>query len=272
MVLEGAEVERLVTRAEVGGEQVAVGAPAGQGAVGADPGVGAPQPHQAGGEVGLLAHPGHQGADLPGVGPEVLDVGVAQAGAPGQVELGERHRQHRATRGRDVVDDRGLGSLGQAHHQPGEHGHTGPGEHLLDPDRLVEHHPAGHAHHQRIGREGVVQQREDVGARPGHRAQAGHLLAQRGRRRDHHPLGRPPGGHPPPRPAVPRCPGGRRPAGGGQQHAMPCGMLAQGLGLHTAQFEVVGSDRRALGAQILGQDLANFAVADQGNLHRHQSM
>ena len=39
MVLEGAEVERLVALAEVGGEQVAGGAPADEAAVGAQAGV-----------------------------------------------------------------------------------------------------------------------------------------------------------------------------------------------------------------------------------------
>ena len=57
VVLEGAEVERLVALAEVGGEQVAGRAPADQAAVGADAGVVAAECRLADEEGGLLADP-----------------------------------------------------------------------------------------------------------------------------------------------------------------------------------------------------------------------
>ena len=195
VVLEGAEVEGLVALAEVGGQQLATRAASRHGAIGADARVAAAQPHQPGLEVCLLADPGHQRAELPPGGAELLDVEVAEPGAAADVELGERHRQHRVgTRG-DVVHDRGLGALGQEDHQPGEDGRAGGGDVVGDQDRRVEADTAGYRDDDRVQGEGVVERGEHVGpaARDGAEAGGG-LLVQGGGGGHHHapscPLGR----------------------------------------------------------------------------------
>ena len=59
---------------------------------------------------------------------ELLHVEVAEAAAPADVELGERHRQDGVVGpDDDVVDHGGLGALAHPHHQAGEHGDAGAG-------------------------------------------------------------------------------------------------------------------------------------------------
>jgi hypothetical protein len=53
---------------------------------------------------------------------------------------------------------------------------------------------------------------------------------------------------------------------------VPRGVFAQRLAIGAIELEVVGADGNTLGAQVLGQDAADFAVADECDLHAHQSM
>ena len=90
MVLERAEVERLVGLAEVDGAQVAGGAPAHQAAVGAQAGVVAAEARRwSMRRVASAPTRRDLQAELPGGQAELLDRDVADAGGPADVDLGD---------------------------------------------------------------------------------------------------------------------------------------------------------------------------------------
>ena len=136
MVLERAEVERLVAVAVVHGEQVAVGAAAGEPAVGAKAAVAGAHGSDASDEVRLAADLGDQGAELPHLGAELLHLLVPDTSGVADVDAGGRHRECG-----DVVGDEDLDDL-DARVGAGADVHLRERSYALGAEVMGDHHGA----------------------------------------------------------------------------------------------------------------------------------
>ncbi len=194
VVLKGAEVEHLVLPSDEGGPELAGPCLPVEGGIGPEPGIPATQGHREAVQGGAGAdHAGLVG-QLPGVGPEGLHAHVGEGGVVGHTDFG--HRDHQAHGGgRRSGTTRGTGRQGgKAGEQPGvgvdhdldharhrtcaspddragEHGEIGTAaDHMDDHDGIGDGRPGGDVDHQRVHREGIVQQYEVAGVGH-HRAQ-----------------------------------------------------------------------------------------------------
>jgi hypothetical protein len=96
------------------------------------------------------------------------------------VGIGRRH---------EALEDLGLGVLPQGHDGAGEGGAAGTGDPVLDDDRVLDDHAVGDGDQRATGHEGVVEQREGVGAAVDAGAEGGWSLGQGGDVGHDQPLG-----------------------------------------------------------------------------------
>ena len=183
VVLQRAEVEHLVTVAEVDRGEVALRALAGEQRLGAKPGVRAAERDHRGAQRRVAAQVRALQCDLPRVRAVLLHRDVAHVGTVAQDELDDRvdevadrlavaDRGRRPAVGRAVpVEHRDLGRLARDDERVGEGGEAVallPVEHH---DGRLDHDPGGHLDDRAADQEGVVQEGEGVGRRVGARAQ-----------------------------------------------------------------------------------------------------
>ena len=116
VVLEGAEVERLVAVAEVGGEQVAGGAPAVEAAVGAHPGVVAAEAGQPGRRRSACASASMSRCRSTRRPVELLHADVARPGRAGESDAGGG-KQEPGAAAVEHLDDAHLAVGARSHHQ-----------------------------------------------------------------------------------------------------------------------------------------------------------